>query len=256
MGPGTGEYGQVSEWLERQQRRIAELEAENRELRRQLDELRRGAGIAVMIQGRAYSLAAPASAHTGEVPAMPSGPLYPQAHAPSQPTGVHPRARLTGAPARGRGAPIAASPQAAADAAAFPEEEWLTGPMRAVQAGTRRQPPRQAAPAARAQSPSESITPQWLRDEQQKAATREPATWDEIAAAQDDYASSAITDAHTYVRPRMKSRPLTPRLEPVPSVPFASLAQLTGQHPAARKPPANQQRQGARNPLKDSFLLG
>lgn len=252
MGPGTGEYGQVSEWLERQQRRIAELEAENRELRRQLDELRRGAGIAVVIQGRAYSLAAPASVHTGEDPAGPSGPLYPQAHAPSQPTGVHPRARLTGAPARGRGAPIAASPQAAAPA--FPEDEWLTGPVRAVQTGARRQPPRQTAPAARAQSPSESITPQWLRDEQQpKAGTREPATWDEIAAARDDFASSAITDAHTYVRPRMKSRPLTPRLEPVP---FESLAQLTGQHPAARKPAANQQRQGTRNPLKDSFLLG
>lgn len=232
MGPGSGEYGHVSEWLERQQRRIAELEAENRELRRQMDELRRGAGIAVVIQGRAYALAAPAPApaHTGEHPAMPAGTLYPPAPMPP-----------------------AAAPRAAHEQAAFAEDAWLTGPSRAAQAGPRRAQPQQATPAARPQSPSQDMTPQWLRDEKpRQAGPREPATWDEMAAAQDDFASSPVMNAHAYVRARAKSRPLTPRLEPAP---VESLAQLTGQHPSVRKPPANQQRQGMRNPLKDSFLL-
>lgn len=253
MVTGRGEYGQMPEWVERQQRRIAELEAENRELRRQLDELRRGAGIAVVIQGRSYPLAAPAPSLTGEHPAVATGPRYPQAHGPAQPADAYPRARPAGAPRRGYDTPLPAGHHATAEAPAFAEDAWLTGSMRAIPARARLTQPQRPAPAPRAQSPSQSITPQWLRDDQAHASgPREPATWDEIAAAQDSWAPGPATGAHTYVRPRVKSRPLTPRLEPVP---FGSLAQLTGQQPAVRKP-ANRERTAPRTPLSDSFLLG
>lgn len=244
-------------WAERQQRRIAELEGENRELRRQLDELRRGVGIAVVIQGRSYSLAAPPSIHTGEHPAIATGPRAPQAHAPTQMPETYPSRRPTGAPRRAPDAPHPAAQHVAAETPAFPDDAWLTGPMRAVQAGPRRGQPQKPA-QSRAQSQSQTITPQWLRDEQARpslplpSGPREPATWDEIAAAQAGWNQASTTGAHTYVRSQVKSRPLVPRLEPVP---FESLAQLTGQHPAVRKP-ANRQRPAPRTPLSDSFLLG
>ena len=51
-------------WLELRERRIRALEAENLELRRQLDELRRGVGVAIVIEGRAIPLAALAPTST------------------------------------------------------------------------------------------------------------------------------------------------------------------------------------------------
>lgn len=56
-----GGFQDVATWLDQQERRLRALEAENRELRRQLAELRRGVGIAVVIEGRTVALA-PAAA--------------------------------------------------------------------------------------------------------------------------------------------------------------------------------------------------
>jgi hypothetical protein len=108
MGPRSHEYEQYANWYEHQQRRIAELETENRELRRQLEDLRRGIGIAVLIHGRP----------------IPLTPLQPSAHlsdGPASSSGAH------GAP------PL------------YPEESWLTGPQRAAQPAPQRAP---AAPHA------------------------------------------------------------------------------------------------------------
>ena len=57
-GTRTAGYQAMAEWLEQQERRLRALEEENRELRRQLGEMRRGMGIAVVIEGRTIPLAA------------------------------------------------------------------------------------------------------------------------------------------------------------------------------------------------------
>lgn len=90
MGGGSGGYGTgdgMAVWMESRERRIRMLEAENQELRRQLDALRQGAGITVLIDGQPHALAASishVSAHAAEsaipndtrpaaTPAMPTG---------------------------------------------------------------------------------------------------------------------------------------------------------------------------------------
>ena len=53
------EYYLLAAQLRYQQRRIAELEAENSELKRRLNELRRGIGITVTVQGQTMTLTSP-----------------------------------------------------------------------------------------------------------------------------------------------------------------------------------------------------
>src|SRR5262245_27798873 len=54
-------FEQIAEKLLEQKKLMDALEAENRELRRQLAELRRGVGIAVVIEGKTVQLATGAS---------------------------------------------------------------------------------------------------------------------------------------------------------------------------------------------------
>ena len=80
-------FEEIAAWLEQQVRRVRALEAENRELRRQLDELRRGIGVAVMIEGRAFPLAP----HHNEYQAAPQRDVAAASPAPSQlPPGLIP----------------------------------------------------------------------------------------------------------------------------------------------------------------------
>src|SRR5215468_120936 len=126
MGPGNGEYGQYAEpyaepyadWYEHQQRRIAQLEAENRDLRRQLDELRRGIGVAVMIHGRPIPLA----------PLQPAGTAY-ISDGPPISTVAHSAPQPHAWPVQQPPAPFQDGP---APASSFPEESWLSGPQRAA----------------------------------------------------------------------------------------------------------------------------
>jgi hypothetical protein len=66
-----GGPGGMAAWLEERERQLRALEAENREMRRQLDELRHGIGIALMIEGRLVPLAPTAVVRgpTGPTPA-------------------------------------------------------------------------------------------------------------------------------------------------------------------------------------------
>jgi hypothetical protein len=64
----TAGYLAMTEWLEQQERQLRALTEENRELRRQLSELRRGVGIVLVIEGRTMPLVALA-----EGPAVSSG---------------------------------------------------------------------------------------------------------------------------------------------------------------------------------------
>src|SRR5579859_1084259 len=79
--------GQMSNIIQIQQQRIAELEADNRDLRRQLDELRRGAGIAVLIEGQAIPLTTltPAPAPRPPVLSHPTQLTHPTQPIPAMP---------------------------------------------------------------------------------------------------------------------------------------------------------------------------
>ena len=80
--PG-GTFDEMAAWLLELERRLRVLEAENQELRRQLTDLRRGVGIALVIEGRTVPVAplSPISAPTGPMPAVapPIQPAIPHA---------------------------------------------------------------------------------------------------------------------------------------------------------------------------------
>jgi hypothetical protein len=231
MGPMNAEYGdyeQMSIWLERQQRRIEDLEVENRDLRRQLDELRRGVGVAVMIHGRAISLASlpsSGSAHSSDGPAS-SAPRRPVPAAPI------PHSYGSSAPQPSYAPPAPSQVQVRQPApASFPENDWLTGPQRSVKALPRRERAHVVPPAPpRPLSPTQEMTPSWLREA--APAPQEPRQW----------------------RPRARtdSLPVPPRLEPVPQAPQRTLAQITRQQGAMRPTDPHP----GRNPYSDSFVLG
>jgi hypothetical protein len=117
----AGGFEEMSTWLEQQERRVRTLEAENRELRRQLEELRRGVGISVVIEGRTVPLA-PASlvtdvtAASGAVPAV--QPLArdsrdPQIR-PAEYRAPHPQPQPGAAPSAFGAAPAVSPPPASA----------------------------------------------------------------------------------------------------------------------------------------------
>lgn len=146
-------------WAEQLQQRVMRLEMENRELRRQLDELRRGVGIAVLIQGRPVALASPppampgtGSGHFTDAPAMSQtgarpainpqmGPAPRSVPSPAWLT-PGPRSRVPSVPIDGprsyapqmwQGAPSQV-PDAGPRSIPVPAEDlWLTGRQRAVQ---------------------------------------------------------------------------------------------------------------------------
>jgi hypothetical protein len=269
MGPGNNEFGQVREYLERQQRRIAELESENHTLRRELDELRRGIGIAVMIHGRTVPLAPLPPAGTAAHPRIPVTGSGEHPAASTAPSSAIPSASSSAAPvAQPESAPLA-PPQATA----FPEASWLTGSQPAIRA----QPRAARAPEpwqARALRPSERITPEWLRE---ATASQAPAnvpqdTWEggyptgasgatpsQAPAPPSRHPASAPqpgelpTSRASRSRRSQASAPLPPL--PLPSEPpYPSLAQLTGRQPDVQR--TARRHAGERNPFDDSFVLG
>ncbi len=247
-------------WVEQLQQRVARLEMENRELRRQLDELRRGVGIAVLIQGRPIALSAltptipshvtdtPSLSFTGPHPAVNPhlGPAPKSVPSPMPLTGG-PRSRVNNA------GPRSYALETAPRSVPAPEDLWLTGRQRAVR------PPYAPplgdpyqAPQVHGQTPSQHVTPDWLRDPAPSLPLPGPAP--EMAARSTTGSHRAISPAESQQPRRSRAgsaaRPLRTRLEPA-DVP--SLAQLTGQHPAMR--PQNKRPEGERNPFEDSFVL-
>ncbi len=276
-------YIQMTEALRWQQQRIIELEAENRELRRQLEDLRRGVGISLVIDGRQIPLASPAAA---SMPHPSAGATQDAAWT----SGVHPSsAPTTGSFPTPRPLPSPMTPpftlptqppvQAAAhtappqrattqpgEAATFPENAWLTGPAPALKPAQQQQQPTQ--PASRQESrrvepqqppqPLQRFTPPaWLHEE---APT--PASWESEP--------EASAPSHPRVAAR---RHYTPH-NPIPPVPeeiwraeqqrdtgkFRTLAQITRQQPAVSipgKPRKTSNTHGNdHSPFADSFVLG
>ena len=276
------QYGQIVDWMDRQKRQIAELESENRELRRQLDELRRGIGVSLVIQGRALPVtvlpsaeptgpiaAAPAPTRTGEYPAR-----YPASVITSptpQPYPMYPAYPTYSAPLP---APVSAQPSFApltpdaVRATPAPDSMWLTSHTRAVRAPA-------AAPAGgmlehqRSVTPSQEMTPAWLRDDgrmpmptvppappswpstpqstQPRPRTLASATGKQQAVRSPLRQGPAAVASPAPGRPR---RPTLPHLEPEH---LPSLAQMTGRQPVVRLPGT---RSAERTPFSDSFVLG
>jgi hypothetical protein len=262
MGPGNFEFGQVRDYLERQQRRIAELESENRTLRRELDELRRGVGIAVMIHGRAVPLA----------PLPPAGTAANPRHSVTT-SGQHPAVMpVASGPIPGAG-PIPHVQPTQQPAANFPEANWLTGSQPALRAQPR---PEQTAGPRQAHTlrPSERITPEWLREAtaSQAPGSERPNVWDAAYVAGSPGATPSqipATPSRILATPSQPGEWPAPRaarsrrshasapLPPLPlpsEPPYPSLAELTGQLPAVQRKPRRQANE--RNPYDDSFVLG
>lgn len=290
------EYTQMTEALHWQQQRIVELETENRELRRQLDDLRRGVGVSLVIEGRQIPLMSP------DAPAMPRHSAGPSARpTPAAPwiSGVYPASTpaTTAAPAP---TPVPMPPpmtppqpafpsrpavQTTAHTmppqranthhgeAAFPENAWLTGPVPAVkpaspsllqqqqQQPARHTPHQESSRVQQSQHQSHLhrfTPPTWLQEEAPTVASWEA----------EPKANTPMSNPRTSVQ-----RQHSPK-NPIPPIPaevwraeqqrdtgrFRTLAQMTGQHPAVRIPgkakKAGTPHGDEHNPFADSFVLG
>ena len=267
MGQQQMDQGQMSNLMQLQQRRIAELEAENRDLRRQLDELRRGAGIAVLIEGQAIPLTTlapppaprpPVLTHPSQpmsaMPAMPAMPAMsampvPLATRSSTTSGRMPTVRGTAAPSTPyprMPMPRPSTPSAPVRAVAPAQDNgWLTGATPVV-----RPQPSAAMPATMPTArPASSVTPSWLRDEAPTV----------VAAPVAPAAPVSQSAPVSQVQPRRRlstgplARPSVPRLQPSG---FPTLAQITGRMRAVQAQPQPELWPGERNPYADSFVLG
>lgn len=221
----------VTEYLAEQRQRIAELEAENRALRAQLDALCRGEGLAVVINGRQIPLAALAATADAES----ARAHHAQPHA-GQSRGRRPSAPpdLYHHPAQRVPMPSPHTPPAPTEAV-FPEDAWLTGSTPAVQASPAAQaqtPQRGRNTGAHALRPSERITPEWLRESRHAAAPAPSQHSRSQPSASYHPHEDAWADSYSQSH-------------------FSTLAQITGQTPAARP----RRDPDARNPYADSFVL-
>ena len=259
MGPTEQEYRQALAWIEQLRTRVTQLEAANGDLLRQLDDLRRGVGVAVVIQGRAIPLVGPLSgvgAHqTGAPVAFPVPVSQPFTTPYSPATGPisasYPSAYPHSTPLS---SPLGGRAQTDRTPAVPDENAWLTGQIPAVRppsAGT-------AGPRGGAQRrqtlPSQRVTPEWLREEtqggQQQPTQHGPAA---RGARQTPAVTPYVPASNARPRPRggVQARPLGGQES---SERLPSLAELTGHVPAVRGRPKLSKRE--RDEYDDSFVLG
>lgn len=257
MGPTEYEYRQALAWIDHLRTRVAQLETENAHLRLQFDELRRGVGVAVVIQGQTIPLAplsrqpsAPTpSAMTGSQPvppgrSQPAGSIsapFPPAFQPSAPFAE----------------PIGAAPSGPFRTP-YAENTWLTGPTPAV--SPQRAPKQAQRPAGppREGRPSQRMTPEWLRDEPPNRANNRPfpQQYDPTPRTTSQTPALGSPGAATsggQPRPRggVPARPLEGQQS---GDRLPSLAELTGHVPAVRAR-AKQARRD-HEAYDDSFVLG
>ncbi len=225
MGYDYYQRDDVTEYLAEQRQRIAELEAENCALRAQLDALCRGEGLAVLINGRQIPLAALAPA-AAESPGAPSAHMHVAHGRPRRPSA--PR-DLYHHPAQRVPMPLPHTPPATPNEAVFPEDAWLTGATPAARPSPAAPTPqRSRSTGAHALRPSERITPEWLRESRHAAASSHQSQPSASYHPHDDAWADSYGQSH-----------------------FSTLAEITGQLPAARPP----RDPSARNPYADSFVL-
>lgn len=256
MEISDNEYARLVQWAEQQRQRIAALEQENRELRRQVDDLRRGVGMAVVVQGRVIPVdPAPAEVplpNAGPVPHPSFGPALHRLSQQPQPAPQPTQPLQPMQPTQQRRAVPRLQPAPRPEV--FSEELWITGQMRAVKA-----PTPAATPTHHPMTASQEMTPSWLREDAPPAPTPKPRRT--LATATNSHPaipkpptqpvpSTPSALSQPTGRQRVTARPLSR-----PSAPLPSLAQLTGQQPAVRIPGRQRREPDERNPYSDSFVL-
>lgn len=277
MGGGSGGYGAddgMAAWIESRERRIRTLEAENEELRRQLDLLRQGAGITVLIDGHPYALAASTPPASAASPAIPTDTR--PAAAPSLRTGARvpvqrPHASQPGdnpyLPRPGASAPPASS-------YAF-EQPWRapTPPapqLPAPQPGpslpsmpTTQMPITAARPIARRPRATDSS---WLTDERPTVPGSSPGSGPRIRIPtnspreEDAWLRSGAAWPQPPQRPAALPELPAPSAHPATPIPPAHVPArpVSAPHPTPRPTPHPMPREQApagRNVFADSFIL-
>lgn len=259
MGPTEQEYRQALAWIEQLRTRVAQLEAANGDLLRQLDDLRRGVGVAVVIQGRAIPLAGPALPVTG-APQPGASAAFPSAVSQSVPGPYSLPAGPISAPyhtAFPQSAPLSSpldgSMQTGRAPALSGDNAWLTGQTPAIHAtgGAGTAGPRSGA--QRQTRPSQHVTPEWLREETQGG--QQPPQRGPVGRGTGQMPAVTPHAPTPNARPRprggVQARPLGSQESPER---LPSLAELTGHMPAVRGRPKLSKRE--RDAYDDSFVLG
>lgn len=264
MSAMNAEYAQMTDALRWQQQRIIELEIENRELHRQLDDLRRGVGVSLVIDGRQIPLASTGASLAQDAPRTSSG------HPPIPPTATPPTPIPVSLPSPITPPQPPQRPNARHSAPAFPENAWLTGPAPAVKPAPpspQQHPSQPARPMprqgnhhvgpAQPPQPQRFVPPTWLSEESPTVASWETE-------------SEAAPPSHPRIPAQRQHLPHTP-IGPVPaevwraeqryeSGKLPTLAQMTGQHSAVRIPGKRKKTGNTygdeHNPFTDSFVLG
>jgi hypothetical protein len=241
-----GGFHDVASWLEQQERRLQSLEAENRELHRQLADLhlqladlRRGAGIAVVIEGRMMALVPAAATEEAGASASANGRAQ-TGPGPATASAAHPFAQSEpGAGARtlrtvAAGAGISAPSPAARGA------RPVTGgpppdPTRAASSPRGGYAPRERAPERRAFPPLAATPEQLPGTAPLSVSTSE---WLRSGASWPD--AAAIANGATL---------------PMPSLPALPPAATPGQGHPLPDPRDRERPRSERNPFADSFIL-
>ena len=258
MGPTEQEYRQALAWIEHMRTRVAQLETENNDLRRQLDDLRRGVGVAVVIQGRAVPLSALPPANS--TPQTGARAAY--SSTASQPIPApFPRATSRGStpysgsfqPSAPLSAPLRGGAHSGPISSLYAENTWLTGQMPAVHPnGGAPTGQHEATGQRRSGRPSQRVTPEWLRDETQGGAQAQRGP---VSRTSEQMPATAPYTSSTGARPRprggVQARPIGTQGS---SERLPSLAELTGHIPAVRGRSKLSKRE--RDEYEDSFVLG
>jgi hypothetical protein len=248
-------FDEMAAWLLELERRLRVLEAENQELRRQLTDLRRGVGIALVIEGRTVPVAplSPITTQSGPVPAV--GPAHTQ-------TGPGEAARALDMPATPAQTgtrypsfgPLPPLPDAAADMA----RSW-PGASRPIDSNAFSNPRLPVAPSQPEPAPARPPSNQHLSWPPAATTAHLPVVRPlsaPLGAEPRPESHAAWLRAGSEWPDQAATRPV-----PMPPTPPAPLAPF-GQNPSAPHggltPPErsqNERQPGERNPFADSFIL-
>jgi hypothetical protein len=223
------DYNRLVAQLHYQQRAIATLEAEKRELERRLTELRRGIGITVCIQGQTMSLTSPVVTVVSQSTEPPDPGI----------TGMF---------------PVMSDP-------APPDAAWVAADEPAPTPDSKSRlyynPSTYGAPTTgqhRARNTSQPQQSSWIRDSRDRDARHVNPFW-----LQDETVEWPPLNTPRVTQGRSAtsvSRPLPRHRGPVEAPQFSTLADLTGEQPAVRPADADRRRPQDHNPFADSFVLG
>jgi hypothetical protein len=224
------DYNRLVAQLHYQQRAIAALEVEKRELERKLSELRRGIGITVTIQGQTMSLSSPVVTVVSQSTEAPDPGITGIFPVMSDPTPEESARMMSEAPAP--------TPDMQSRHRYNPAQyRAQTGQYGSRSASD----PRAARSSWRRDSrdpDSRHGTPSWLQDE----ATQ----WPPLGTPRAAQARPAISI----------SRPRPSHAGPAEPPQFSTLANLTRQYPSARRVETERKHPQDPNPYSDSFVLG